>query len=150
MKPPGFARCVHQCHTTSRSRADPKRSPSCAGTWIQCEWARFGTLRPIGAHVLRSDNGLIFQSRRFRQACRDYRLQQEFITPYTPEQNGMIERFFRSLKEECVWQHTFQTFEEARRIIRDWVTWYNQERPHQALGYRSPVQYRAQQVTQVA
>ena len=99
---------------------------------------RFGTLRPVDAPVLRSDNGLIFQSRRFRQACRDYRLQQEFITPYTPEQNGIIERFFRSLKEECVWQHTFQTFEEARRIIRDWVHWYNHERPHQALGYRSP------------
>ena len=54
--------------------------------------ARFGTLRPGGTTpVLRSDNGLIFQSRRFRQACR---LQQEFITPYTPEQNGLIERFF--------------------------------------------------------
>ena len=111
---------------------------------------RFGTLRPVDAPVLRSDNGLIFQSRRFRQACRDYRLQQEFITPYTPEQNGLIERFFRSLKEECVWQHAFQTFEEARRVIRDWLRWYNEERPHQALGYRSPVQYRAQQVTQVA
>jgi putative transposase len=45
--------------------------------------------------VIRSDNGLVFQSRRFRAACRDYRLRQEFITPYTPEQNGMIERFFR-------------------------------------------------------
>lgn len=111
---------------------------------------RFGTLRPSGAPVLRSDNGLIFQSRRFRQACRDYRLQQEFITPYTPEQNGMIERFFRSLKEECVWQHVFQTFEEARRVIRDWLQWYNQERPHQALAYQSPVQFRAQQATQVA
>ena len=111
---------------------------------------RFGTLRPMGAPVLRSDNGLIFQSRRFRQACRDYRLQQEFITPYTPEQNGIIERFFRSLKEECVWQHTFQNFDEARRIIRDWMQWYNQGRPHSALGYQSPVQYRAQQSTQVA
>lgn len=111
---------------------------------------RFGTLRPSGAPVLRSDNGLIFQSRRFRQACRDYRLQQEFTTPYTPEQNGIIERFFRSLKEECVWQQTFQTFEEARRIIRDWMHWYNHGRPHSALGYRSPVQYRAQQSTQVA
>ena len=111
---------------------------------------RFGTLRPGGAPVLRSDNGLIVQSRRFRHACRDYRLQQEFITPYTPEQNGMIERFFRSLKEEGVWQHTFQTFEEARRTLRDWVEWYNQERPHQARGYRSPAQYRAQQATQVA
>lgn len=70
---------------------------------------RFGTLRPVGAQILRLriDSGLIFQSHRFRQACRDYRLQQEFITPYTPEQNEIIERFFRSLKEECIWQHTF-------------------------------------------
>jgi len=69
--------------------------------------ARFGTLRPAAAPVLRSDNGLIFQSRRFRQACRDYRLPQEFITPYTPQQNGIIERFFRSLKEECVGSISF-------------------------------------------
>ncbi len=53
--------------------------------------ARFGTLRPNGeVPIIRSDNGLIFQSRRFRAACRFYRLPQEFITPYTPEQNGMI------------------------------------------------------------
>jgi len=112
--------------------------------------ARFGTLRPVGAPVLRSANGLIFQSRRFRQACRDYRVQQEFITPYTPEQNGIIERFFRSLKEECVWQHVFPNVDDAQRVIRAWVHWYNHERPHQALGYRSPVHYRAQQATQVA
>jgi putative transposase len=111
--------------------------------------ARFGTLRPVGAPMLRSDNGLIFQSRRFRQACRDYRLRQEFITPYTPEQNGIIERFFRSLKEECVWQHQFDTFAEARRRIRDWIHWYNDDRPHQTLGYLSPRQYRARQLAKV-
>src|SRR5271163_4728812 len=60
--------------------------------------ARFGTLRPsVATPVVRSDNGLIFQSRRFRAACRDYRMRQESITPYTPEQNGLVERFFRSL-----------------------------------------------------
>lgn len=113
--------------------------------------ARFGTLRPGGTPpVLRSDNGLIFQSRRFRQACRDYRLQQEFITPYTPEQNGLIERFFRSLKEECVWQHHFAGFEEARQTLNRWMQWYNGERPHQALGYRSPRQFRQEQHAQVA
>lgn len=43
---------------------------------------RFGTLRPPGpAPTVRADNGLIFQSRRFRAAYRDYRLKQEFITP---------------------------------------------------------------------
>ena len=67
-----------------------------------------------------------------------------------PEQNGIIERLFCSLKEEYVWQHTFRTFEEARRIIQDWVRWYNQDRPHQALGDGRPVQYRAQQSTKVA
>jgi putative transposase len=79
---------------------------------------RFGTLRPTGSTpIVRSDNGLIFQSRRFREACRDYGLRQEFITPYTPQQNGMIERFFRSLKEECVWQHQFGSFAQARREV---------------------------------
>jgi len=112
---------------------------------------RFGTLRPEGrTPTIRSDNGLIFTARRFRAACRDYRLRQEFITPYTPEQNGMIERFFRSLKEECVWQHNFSGYVEARTAIREWIRWYNEGRPHQALGYLSPHQYRAQQLQAVA
>jgi len=100
--------------------------------------------------VIRSDNGLIFQSRRFRAACRDYRLTQEFVTPYTSEQNGLIERFFRSLKEECVWQHTFADFTDARRAVAAWLHWYNEARPHQALSYRSPREYRAQQSLRVA
>jgi putative transposase len=112
---------------------------------------RFGTLRPTGlTPVIRSDNGLIFTSRRFRAACQDYRLTQEFITPYTPEQNGIVERFFRSLKEECVWLQNFRGFDTARQAIRQWVDWYNAERPHQSLGYLSPKEYRAKQVTFVA
>jgi len=113
--------------------------------------ARFGTLRPDGeTPVVRSDNGLIFQSRRFRAACRDYRLRQEFITPYTPEQNGIIERFFRSLKEECVWQHNFASFTEARAAVTRWIDWYNNSRPHQSLGYHSPRQFRNSQTRSVA
>jgi putative transposase len=112
---------------------------------------RFGTLRPPGpTPTVRSDNGLIFQSRRFRAACKDYRLRQEFITPYTPEQNGLIERFFRTLKEECVWQHNFVSFADARREVLTWIHWYNSRRPHSALGYKSPAEYRAQQLNLVA
>ncbi len=112
---------------------------------------RFGTLRPQGATpTVRSDNGLIFQSRRFRAACRDYRLSQEFVTPYTPEQNGLIERFFRSLKEECTWQHNFPDYETAKRTVTGWIDWYNSERPHQALGYLSPLEFRQNHVQKVA
>jgi putative transposase len=88
----------------------------------------------------------VIQSRRFRDACRFYRLPQEFITPYTPEQNGMIERWFRSLKEECVWHHQFQSFADANAAIQRWIAWYNEERPHQALGYRSPRHYQQRAV----
>jgi putative transposase len=56
----------------------------------------------------------------------------------------MIERWFRSLKEECVWQHQFCSFADARIAIAQWICWYNQERPHQALGYRSPRHYQQQ------
>lgn len=108
--------------------------------------ARFGTLRPIGeTPVLRRDNGLVFLSRRFREASTFYRLKQEYITPYTPEQNGLIERFFRSFKEECAWQQNFTSFEQARRAVRAWLEWYNSERPHQALGHLSPREYRAKE-----
>lgn len=93
--------------------------------------AHFGTLRPIASTpVLRSDNELIFQSHRFWQVCRAYCVAQEFIPPYTPQQDELIERFFRSLKEECIWQHRFSSFEEARQNINTWVQWYNEERPH--------------------
>ena len=112
---------------------------------------RFGTLRPEGhTPTIRSDNGLIFGSRRFRAACRDYRLAQEYVTPYTPEQNGLIERFFRSLKEECVWQHRFESFEHARKEIIRWIQWYNSERPHQSLGYMSPREFREKEALLVA
>jgi hypothetical protein len=104
-------------------------------------------LTAVTQHV---GDGLIFQSKRFREACRQYRLTQEYITPYTPEQNGVIERFFRSLKEECVWLRSFRSFAEASRAIREWIRFYNEERPHQALGYQSPSQFRAQQLPRVA
>jgi putative transposase len=112
---------------------------------------RFGHVRSGGSRpLLRSDNGLIFQSHRFRKACREYGIKQEYITPYTPEQNGVIERFFRSLKEECVWLTNFKSFKEAQRVIERWIRWYNEERPHQALGYLSPAEYRAEKVNLVA
>ena len=50
--------------------------------------ARFGTLRPVGAPVFRSDNGLIFQSRRFRQACRDYRRSKSSSRPTRRSRTG--------------------------------------------------------------
>jgi putative transposase len=70
------------------------------------------------------------------------------ITSHTPEQNGLVERFFRSLKEECVWLHNFGSFAEACAALTKWIQWCNAGRPH--LGYRSPRQFRALQLQHVA
>ena len=91
--------------------------------------------------TLRSDNGLVFGARAFAKVVARYRLKQEFITPYTPDQNGMIERFFRTLKEEAVWAYDYPDADEAFTTIANWIDFYNTQRPHSALGYRSPVDY---------
>ena len=53
-----------------------------------------------------------------------------------------MERFFRSLEEECTWQHNFASFAAARPAVANWIHWYNDLRPHQAIAYRSPREHR--------
>lgn len=69
-----------------------------------------------------------------------YGLQQEFITPYSLEQNGMVERVIRTLKDQCVHRHRFETPQHASRVIADWIGFYNHWRPHQALGMKTPTE----------
>jgi putative transposase len=90
--------------------------------------------------TLRSDNGLVFSSKSFTKMIKDYNFEQEFITPYTPQQNGMIERFFRTIKEECIWHYNFKSLKEANNIISRWIAFYNQERKHSALQYKTPAE----------
>ena len=87
--------------------------------------------------LLRSDNGLVFTSPSYTALVKSYGLQQQFITPYSPEQNGMVERVIRTLKEQCVHRHRFETLQHAGRVIADWIGLYNHQRPHQALNMRT-------------
>lgn len=103
--------------------------------------SRFGTLgRVWEPFLLRSDNGLVFTSRNYTRLVRSYGLRQEFITPHCPQQNGMIERVIRTLKEQCVHRHRFETQHHAMRVIGDWIQFYNHRRPHQALGMKTPAE----------
>ena len=54
--------------------------------------------------------------------------------------NIFIERLWRSLKYEAVYLHEIADGYAARRLIRDWVRFYNLERPHAALGGRTPAE----------
>ena len=95
--------------------------------------------------ILRSDNGLFFGSKNFVRLCRKWNVRQEYITPYTPEQNGLVERLFKSLKDECLWRNNFVSVLEATQAIEKWVNYYNNDRPHRALNMLSPMMWRSQQ-----
>ena len=101
---------------------------------------RYGTLcRVTTPFLLRSDNGLVFTSRSYTRLVKSYGLQQEF-TPHCPEQNGLVERVIRTIKEQCVRRQRFETLQNAARVLGDWIGFYSQKRPHQALKMKNPNQ----------
>jgi transposase InsO family protein len=54
--------------------------------------------------------------------------------------NVFVERPWRSLKYEEVYLHAYATVAEAKAGIGAWLSFYNDERQHQSLGYRTPRQ----------
>lgn len=65
-----------------------------------------------------------------------------FITPGRPMENGYIESFHGKFREECLNQHWFLTLDDARETIENWRLDYNRVRPHSALGYLTPEEFR--------
>jgi len=59
-----------------------------------------------------------------------------------PECNGIIERFMRTLKEECLYLHDFETLDEARRVIGKFIARYNTEWLIERHGHRTPAAVR--------
>ena len=55
-----------------------------------------------------------------------------------PECNGVIESFMRTLKEQCLYLHRFQTLAEAQRLIAEFIARYNAEWLIERLGHRTP------------
>ncbi|WP_157223588.1 integrase core domain-containing protein, partial [Rhodovulum sp. PH10] len=53
--------------------------------------------------------------------------------------NVFIERLWRSLKHEDVYLKHYADGREAKAGIAAWITFYNEQRLHQALGYRTPM-----------
>jgi len=95
--------------------------------------------------ALRTDNGPQMTSRRFKRAPQACEITHERTGYTNRDGKAYIERFFRTLKEEEVWLHDYASFAEASEAIARFIAYYNAERPHQALGYLSPQEFRAQQ-----
>lgn len=85
-----------------------------------------------------SDNGPQFIAKDFKTFVRQVGLDHVRTSPYYPQSNGKKERFFQTLKGECIRPRTPLSLEDARRVVANFIRYYNQVRLHSAIGYLTP------------
>ncbi len=91
---------------------------------------------------LRSDNGPEFISQTLQDWCTDKKVILHWIEPGKPTQNAYIERFNGTFRREVLNANVFSSLAQVRRAVDAWLVEYNTERPHQALKFMTPVEYR--------
>ena len=97
--------------------------------------------------TLRSDNGSQPCSRKFVEFLRQHGVRGQYTGYNAPDDNAYVERVIRTIKEEEVWPNNWDTFLEAHEAIENYITFYNSERLHSALGYITPARAAAKQIT---
>jgi putative transposase len=90
---------------------------------------------------IRVDNGPELISQRLLDWAEQHGITINHIQPGKPAQNGYIERFNRTYREDVLDQYLFSNLNEARKITEDWMIMYNGQRPHSSLGYKTPWEF---------
>ena len=93
--------------------------------------------------ALRHDHGSNFMAEAFQKQIRFWGISPSYAFVGEPETNGVIERLFRTLKEQIVHGRIFQTIDEVRDAVRSFVARYNAEWLIEKNGHRSPADMRA-------
>ena len=136
-------------------------SGECVGNHAARSGNRFEALEPVRQGVLRHfgriekevakglalrhDHGSNYMARDFQDEIGFLGLASSPSFVRQPEGNGVAERFIRTLKENFLWVHTFDTIEDLRRGLQEFVAHYNATWLVARHGYRTPNQIRAEQ-----
>ena len=87
--------------------------------------------------VIRVDNGPEFISKEFTAWCERRAIEIRYIQPGKPMQNGFIERFNRTFREDVLDAYWFEDLEQLGIIAEKWRYDYNFYHPHKALEYKA-------------
>ena len=92
--------------------------------------------------IFHSDRGCQYTSESVKNLLEKYGFKQSFSRVGKPGDNAWSESFFANLKKEQVHWHRFNTIEEARQVLFEYIeVFYNRMRVQKRLGYLSPVQW---------
>lgn len=120
--------------------------------WAALEPVRQGVRRHFGGFTpkialglgLRHDWGPQYTAHQFNAELKWLGIRNSPAFVGEPQCNGLIERFMRTLKEECLYVQRFRTLEEARFAIARFIRQYNTEWLLERHGYRTPAEVRCE------
>ena len=130
----------------------------CMGWHVTKKGDRFAALEPVSMGVasefgsvergiargtkLRMDHGTQYPSDHFQNQVKAWGMTPSFAFLEQPQTNGVAERFIRTLKEQAIYGRTFNTMEEVRQAVAEFVELYNESWLIEKNGYLSPRQAR--------
>jgi len=106
---------------------------------------------PYRVEAVLTDNAFAFTMRyachderltQFQQACQHWGVVHHLLRPQRPQSNGKVERFFRTVDDECLALQRRWTFAHRQAAVERFVWFYNHERPHLSLHGMTPVERR--------
>lgn len=95
-----------------------------------------------------SDNGPEFgpsiskqkQNHPFERMLMELGIKHRYTRPYRPQTNGKVERFWRTLEDDLLRDTNFDSLEELKEELLQYVYYYNHERPHQGINGKKPIE----------
>ena len=94
--------------------------------------------------TIKVDNGSEFISKAMDRWAYENGVELDFSRPGRPIDNAKVESFNGRLRQECLNAHWFLSLADAQRKIEAWRQYYNEARPHSALGWLPPAEFTRQ------
>jgi len=91
--------------------------------------------------TIRVDQGSAFTSRDLDLWAYTNGVTPDFSRPGEPTDNALIEAFNGRFRADCLNTNWFLTLADTTKKMEDWSNYYNQERPHGAIGYKAPMTF---------
>ena len=113
-----------------------------SGFVVKAVYQAIGRRNPGSGCIFHSDRGVQYASSDFRDVLNAFGFIQSMSRKGNCYDNAVAESFFHTLKIEHVYDHRYEARAEARQSIFDYIEiFYNRQRRHSALGYRSPISF---------
>ncbi|MEA1964037.1 MAG: IS3 family transposase, partial [Candidatus Aerophobetes bacterium] len=87
---------------------------------------------------IHSDNGSQMKAKSFKAFLKDLGILNEYSRPHVPEDQAVLERFFRTIKQGEVYHQEYENHYQAKDGISEFINYYNHRRPHQGIGFITP------------